>query len=283
MKKFLSGLCAAILAMSIAPLANAVELESAPPQRTQIAIVYDTGEAIGSANQHEARPALSLSKLYLGMWVLRNGDNADKAKVENMIRFSEDATASYLDRKYPQAISEVIGNYGLTHSRYGGAWGNSTTSVSDVARFVSAIKYDPVAAPIIQGMRTAAPIAADGYPQNYGTSQLPSSEGTKFGWSDNHNVNGTVSFGPGYVVAASTFGSASDNTSDVKSSIRDTPAGIPGIPDIPGVLPGFNGGAELKQRLRCLVPEEAGAAVEQIIPDNVPIPQQLVTVLPQCR
>ncbi len=33
-------------------------------------------------------------KLYLAYWVLQHGAPADKARVENMIRFSEDGTAT---------------------------------------------------------------------------------------------------------------------------------------------------------------------------------------------
>lgn len=96
-------------------------------------------------------------KLYLGYWVLQHGAPADKARVENMIRFSEDGTATDLDRRYPQAIPEVIGQFVLHETHYPGFWGNTTTSTEDLSRFTSAIVGDPLATPIINGMRTASP------------------------------------------------------------------------------------------------------------------------------
>lgn len=65
-------------------------------------------------------------------------------------------------------------------------------------------------------MRNAAPIAADGYRQNFGTATLPGMEGTKFGWADNRNIHASVSFGHGFTVAANTYGNAGDHTADVQ-------------------------------------------------------------------
>lgn len=131
---------------------------NAVPGRTQVTLRYSNGAVVSTANSHESRPALSLVKLYLGYWVLQHGAPADKARVENMIRFSEDGTATDLDRRYPQAIPEIIGQFGLHETHYPGFWGNTTTSTEDLARFTSAIVGDPLATPIINGMRTASPL-----------------------------------------------------------------------------------------------------------------------------
>lgn len=194
---------------------------AAVPSRTQITLRYSNGTVVSTANSHESRPALSLTKLYLGYWVLQHGSDADKARVENMIRFSEDATATDLDRAYPQAIPEVIAQFGLSETVYPGCWGNTTTSTEDITRFTAAIVNDPVAAPLVNGMRTAAPVAADGYKQDYGTSQIPGVIGTKFGWDDDRNaVNASVSIGDGYTIAANTYGNAGQLTADVLGAVR---------------------------------------------------------------
>lgn len=105
MKKILA--IAAAVAVSVgpaaAPAASAQDL-GAVPGRTQVAIQYTDGTRAGTANAHESRPALSLSKLYLGYWVLKYGAPEDKAQVFEMIRVSHDGIASNLDARYPQAI-----------------------------------------------------------------------------------------------------------------------------------------------------------------------------------
>lgn len=218
----------ASLVLGSAPAVAATTLDpAAVAARTQVTLRYNNGVVVSTANSHESRPALSLVKLYLGYWVLHHGAPEDKARVENMIRYSEDATASDLDRKYPQAIPEVIGQFGLNETHYPGYWGNTTTSTEDLARFTSIMVGDPVAQPIVTGMRTAAPVAADGYKQDYGTSRIPGIIGTKFGWSDARDVNATVSLGNGFVIAANTYGSAADLTFDVLRAVRVTPDGAP--------------------------------------------------------
>lgn len=250
----------------------------AVPARSQMVVLTDTGGYFATPNAREARPALSLVKLYLGMWVLRHGQQADKNRVEYMIRVSHDGIASEMDRKYPNAIRSIINSYGLTDSHYPGYWGNSTTSVADVAKFVKAIRFDPVAAPIIQGMRNAAPIAADGYAQNYGTSRIPGVQGTKFGWSDNRDYHGTVSFGPGYVVAVSTRGSANANTTDALNGWM--PPRSSGSTNRPSAT--ATPVSALKERIKCHIPPTSSDAVDHLIPQNAPVNWQLVNLVPKC-
>ncbi|GGG70987.1 hypothetical protein [Corynebacterium pelargi] len=212
---------AAALPFAAAPMAQALEVPiNGVPDRTQITVDTPIGVRAATPNADQSRPALSLSKLYLGYWVLHHGAAEDKAKVETMIRFSDDRIATELDRKYPQAIPEVIAQFGLGQTHYNGFWGNTTTSTNDMARFLQAIALDPVAWPLINGMRTAAPVAADGYRQDYGTATLPGIWATKFGWSDDRqSVHASASFGPGFVVAANTFGPAAQLTQDVQQAL----------------------------------------------------------------
>lgn len=191
---------------------------------------YADGNTVSTGNSHESRPALSLAKLYLGMWVLKYGAPEDKARVENMIRFSEDGTASDLERKYPHFIPSIIGEYQLGETHHNGYWGNTSTSTEDLTRFIAAISGDPVAVPIMKGMTTAAPVASDGYRQDFGTARIPGIIGTKFGWSDDHHVHASASFGPGYSVAANTYGSPADLTADVLGAVQ---APVPLAPQDP--------------------------------------------------
>lgn len=278
--RFLASLVAAIMAITIAaaPASAQGVNAQAVPARSQMIVLTDAGGYFATPNAREPRPAMSLVKLYLGMWVLRHGQQADKNKVEYMIRVSHDGIASELDRKYPNAIRSIMTSYGLQDSRYPGYWGNSTTSVADVAKFVKAIRFDPVAAPLIRGMRNAAPIAADGYAQNYGTSRIPGVQGTKFGWSDARDYHGTVSFGPGYVVAVSTRGPASANTADALNGWIPPRAGAPA--PRPGAQ--MTPAAALRDRIKCHVPPTSTDAVDQLIPNNAPVNWQLVNMIPKC-
>lgn len=189
------------------------------PARTQISVRDADGKVVHTANSAESRPALSLSKLFLGYWVLENGAPGDKVLVEDMIRVSNDATASQLERAYPQAIPEIIEDFDLDHTFHNGYWGLTSTSTDDVTLFLSEIYGDPTAAPLFLGMKNAAPVASDGYPQNFGTANIDDVRGTKFGWSDDRGVHASVSYGSGSFVAAITYGSAQTHTADVLAAV----------------------------------------------------------------
>ena len=273
----MSGLI--VLATSMIPAAAATVDVAAAPARTQIIMMKDNGEVIETPGAHESRASLSIVKLYLGHWVLQHGAPEDKALVYEMILSSHDGIASNLDRKYRQAIPDTIGRFRLAETNYRGRWGDTTTSVHDMAAFVRAVRTDPAARPLIDGMRNPAAVAADGYPQNFGTATLPGIEGTKFGWSDKRDVHATVSFGPGFVVAAHTFGSAQVHTDDVRRAVHtDGPvAGTQQI-QIGGVTIPVASGAELKARTRCTKTEQFW----QGVPDTVLVPRYVLDVIPAC-
>lgn len=273
----MSGLI--VLATSMIPATAATVDVAAAPVRTQIIMMKDNGEVIETPGAHESRASLSIVKLYLGHWVLQHGAPEDKALVYEMIRSSHDGIASNLDRKYHQAIPDTIGRFRLTETNYRGRWGDTTTSVHDMAAFVRAVRTDPAARPLIDGMRNPAAVAADGYPQNFGTATLLGIEGTKFGWSDKRDVHATVSFGPGFVVAAHTFGSAQVHTDDVRRAVH-TDGLVAGAQQIQigGVTIPVVSGAELKARTRCTKTEQFW----QGVPDTVLVPRYVLDVIPAC-
>lgn len=279
-----------LLALVSVPVAGAATLDpAAVPPRTQITLQFDDGTRVSTGNSAEARPALSLSKLYLGHWVLHHGAPADKAQVEHMIRVSDDGVATRLDAAYPHAIDDTAAAFGLGQTARNGYWGAAVTSTDDVAGFLSRIRHDPVAAPLLAGMATAAPVAADGYAQNFGTAVVPGALGTKFGWSNARDVHATVSLGPGWTLAANTYGGPAAHTDDVRVSVTGDlglPAGPgPQTPGAPGpeidlgssTIPAATG-ADLKDRLACHDPHHLRGA----IPDDAVLPADLLRAVPGC-
>ncbi|MFP7365186.1 hypothetical protein SFC07_05325 [Corynebacterium callunae] len=254
--------------------ANAAELVGEVPERTQIAIVLADGTIEATDNADESRPALSLAKLYLGFYVLDQGDEEDAALVYDMIRYSQDATADYLEGIYPEAIPEVIEDFELDDTVWDGYWGNSTTSAIDIAEFVSKISADPIAEPLIDGMEHTAEVATDGYDQDFGTYTLPDVIGTKFGWSDNRDVHASVSIGTDFVVAANTYGDAETLTEDVQESISEQE------PEIPEVITLSKEAAVVTvQPTRMKTAGEVPGSVLALLPDSAPIPNFIYRLL----
>ncbi|WP_165243237.1 serine hydrolase [Corynebacterium lizhenjunii] len=189
--------------------------------RTAMAIVTDQGIA-ATPNAYEARPALSTIKLLLVDYALHRGDGsaADRVLAERAIRASDDAAASALFRKYPQSIDEVARAHGMTATRSNGYWGNATTSAADLARYLNTIKREDPGSIVLQWMREAYPVAADGTVQNWGTHTLPRIQGTKWGWSDMgaHSV-ASASFADNYTAVALTWGGPKEQNADVPVAI----------------------------------------------------------------
>ncbi|WP_067865022.1 serine hydrolase [Nocardia shimofusensis] len=201
--------------------------------RTTIAVRTDLGHRWGLGAAHAPRGALSLAKLYLVDYALRHGDGSavDRELGERMIRYSDDVAADRLAGKYPGAIAAVAAEYGLTATGAGGHWSAATTSSADVAEFLHAKARSDPGSPILAWMATAGDRAADGTPQNWGTARLPGVLGTKWGWSDFGTPEvASVSFGPGFTVAAHTYGTPADQTADVLAALPQMLAGLTGIP-----------------------------------------------------
>ena len=242
MKRFLAATFTAVtLIASGTGAASAAQDQqvSVAPEYTgnsAMAVVYSDGTWSGTGDAKESRPALSLSKIYLGYWVLYNGTQEEKDMVEDMIRYSDNEVATMLDTKYPYAIEDITRRFALTATERGESWGETVTSAWDVAKFVSGIQNDPNAWPILDGMETAADTAADGFAQDFGTSTLPGAKGTKFAWSDDGtSATGSVTFGDGWTAAALTWGGPEANTYDVQHGLLgdevEAPAGDEDAPE----------------------------------------------------
>ncbi len=199
------------------------------PSGTQISFAHSpTGFRAGTANEHESRAGVSIVKLYLAEYVFRYGDPADHADATEMIRASDDGIADRLHAKYPQGISTIAGEFGLTDTYVPGYWGNGTTSTHDMVTYLETKKRTDPNSLVLAAMASAYDTAADGYAQNYGTALLAGVIGTKWGWSDNRSFNASASFGPDFSVGASTYGSAAQLSEHVLSAFTD---GGPAAPE----------------------------------------------------
>lgn len=223
----------AFLAFS-APVACAEETTetevAAVPPRTAISVRTAVGPGWGTANEHESRSSLSLSKLFLADYALRHGDGSpeDRFLAEQMIRYSDDGAATTMEAKYPQAIAAIAAEYGLTETVPGPNWGASATSVANVSDFLAAkLRTDP-GSPIFEWMAAAGSTALDGTEQDWGTARWPFVLGTKWGWSDLGEPEvASASYGPGFAVTAHTRGTAAEQTADVLAALGAMLTGLP--------------------------------------------------------
>ncbi|MBI8989694.1 hypothetical protein [Corynebacterium meridianum] len=262
------------------PVAGALTVDPwRVPDRTEISIRNADG-TVFSVRGDRPGPALSLAKLYLAYGVLAAGDPADRGAVTHMIRTSDDLTASRLSAKHPSAIADTINRFGLRQSHAGPDWGFGVTTTDDVVQFLTAVRDDPTAAPIIDAMATASPVAADGYQQDYGTAVLPGAWATKFGWSDDGTINATGTYGNGWTAAARTYGPPDQLTRDVHAAVSDSPATQSPEPAGPplGSSSWAITGAQLKHQVRCADPLN----LRNGIPDGMLVSTMLASVLPRC-
>lgn len=178
------------------------------------------GMYMGSAAEHDPRPALSLIKLYIATYVIEKGEYEDKFEALGMIASSSDKSAEELFKKYPDSIDKIAKEYHLESTKAGETWGYSETSTYDVASFISQLIKRDETHPVLVAMSHADPVSEDGYDQDYGTAKLSNVVGSKWGWSNDKSINSSVSFGKNFVAAASINGSADDLTDYVKSEIN---------------------------------------------------------------
>jgi hypothetical protein len=143
-------------------------------------------------------PTASLVKLFLAEDLLHRAragtvtlGERDWALLQDMVRASDDPAASELWTRFdgPRAVRDVAARYGLPGTAPPAdpsQWGETTTTARDLARFLALLPAvaDPAdAATLLVWMRTATPLAADGFDQRFGTfGTLPGMPAVKQGW-----------------------------------------------------------------------------------------------------
>jgi hypothetical protein len=143
-------------------------------------------------------PTASMVKLFLVedlLYRARAGQVAlsgrDWRLLQDTIRSSDDPAASELWTRFdgPQAVRDVAARYGLTGTAPPAdpsQWGETTTTARDLARFLAllpAVADLADATTLLVWMRTATPLAADGFDQRFGAfGTLPGLPAVKQGW-----------------------------------------------------------------------------------------------------
>jgi hypothetical protein len=143
-------------------------------------------------------PTASMVKLYMAQDILHRArigaihlDRTDFALLQDMIRRSSDPAASTLWVRYGGGamVTDVAARFGLTGTAppsIPGQWGQATTTARDLARFLALLPvlahpYDAAALQV--GIRTATPVAADGFDQRFGLLAAgPAFTAVKQGW-----------------------------------------------------------------------------------------------------
>ena len=143
-------------------------------------------------------PTASMVKLFMAEDLLHRARSGrllllpgDRALVERMITSSDDPAASALWVRYDGArmVRDVAVRYGLDGTappRVPGQWGRTTTTATDLARFLSLLPVLAHAddAALLQGwMRATTPEASDGFDQRFGLyGAAGGAAGVKQGW-----------------------------------------------------------------------------------------------------
>ena len=128
-------------------------------------------------------PTASMVKLFMAEDILHRARTGgltltpeDFALLQMMIRSSDDPAASALWVRHGggRMVSDVAARYQLSGTAppvRAGQWGLTTTTARDLARFLSllpVVAHPADAGALLAWMRTATPVAADGFDQRFG-------------------------------------------------------------------------------------------------------------------
>jgi hypothetical protein len=143
-------------------------------------------------------PTASMVKLFMAADILHRNrvgllslTREDFRLLQDMIRRSDDPAASALWVRFGagQMVSDVAARYGLpgtTPPSSPGQWGETLTTARDLARFLSllpVVAHPADAGALLVWMRTATPVAADGFVQRFGLfGTAPPLTAVKQGW-----------------------------------------------------------------------------------------------------
>jgi hypothetical protein len=154
--------------------------------------------AAGNAEADRRIPTASMVKLFMAEDILHRARTGrlvlrvdDLFLLQEMIRTSDDPAASTLWVRYGggQMVTAVARRYrlpGTAPPAVPSQWGEATTTARDLARFLSllpAVAHPDDAAALLGWMRTATPLAADGFDQQFGMfGTAPPLTAVKQGW-----------------------------------------------------------------------------------------------------
>ena len=171
------------------------------------------GLSIRAAEAHSARvaaaaagnevadrpfPTASMVKLFVAEDILHRARRGrltlgtdDRVLLQEMIRRSDDPATSTLWVRHGggQMVADVAARYRLTGTAppaVPGQWGEATTTARDLARFLTllpTVAHRDDAAALLDWMRSATPLAADGFDQQFGLfGTAPPLTAVKQGW-----------------------------------------------------------------------------------------------------
>ncbi len=192
------GTLAVAVAHQYTPVAGASSSSAAEARSAG----YDAAEDAGTADNGDAAarpfPAASMVKLFLAEHILhraRIGEitlgPAEDQQLQAMIRQSDDAAASSLWVRFDGAgaVTAVAARYGLSGTAppaVPGQWGQATTTARDLAQFLArlpVVAHPADAGALLVWMRTATPVASDGFDQRFGLfGTTPGLPAVKQGW-----------------------------------------------------------------------------------------------------
>ena len=154
--------------------------------------------AAGNAEVDRPFPTASMVKLFVAEDILYRARTGlltlradDPWLLQEMIRHSDDPAASLLWDRYGggQMITDVARRYRLSGTAppaVPGQWGEATTTARDLGRFLSLLPsaaHPDDAAALLEWMRAATPVAADGFDQQFGLFETaPPGTAVKQGW-----------------------------------------------------------------------------------------------------
>ena len=170
-------------------------------------------------------PAASMVKLFMAEDILHrartvglNLTGEDFALLQVMIRTSDDPAASTLWVRHGggRMVSDVAARYRLSGTAppvRAGQGGLTTTTARDLARFLSllpVVAHPADAGALLAWMRTATPVAADGFDQRFGLhGTVPGMPAVKQGWmccvGGNRHLHSVAVIGRRVVVLLSEF------------------------------------------------------------------------------
>jgi hypothetical protein len=186
------GTLAVVVARQLVPAAG-LSIRAAEARSARLA-----ASAAGNAAADRPFPTASMVKLFMAEDVLHRARAGtltlradDPLLLQEMIRSSDDPAASTLWVRYGggQMVVDVARRYRLTGTAppaVPGQWGETTTTASDLARFLALLPsaaHPDDAAALLGWMREATPLAADGFDQRFGLfGTAPAHTAVKQGW-----------------------------------------------------------------------------------------------------